>query len=829
MSVDTPKHDDESTAWSPASPRRQPSPDEHDDLTIPRARPVIDIKGYEILRELSRAGQGVVYQAVSNSTGRRVAIKVLRHDKEAAETNRKRFEREIRLVAQFQHPNIILVFDSGETPDGQHYYIMDYVRGVSLRDYVREHKLSLEATLALMRTVCNAVHHVHQRGVIHRDLKPANIMVDSEGAPKVLDFGLAKAMLTPPEAMVSITGQFVGTLTYMSPEQTHGNPDEIDGRSDVYSLGVILYELVTGRHPYPPTGQMADLLKHIVELSPTPPSKAWDPQMGLTRESGESRSGRRSPIDADLETIILKAQTKDRQRRYQSAEELSRDIDHYLRGEPIDARRDSAIYVLRKRSRGFVQRHVVTSFLGAIAIAPILTELVAPRAVFSWTQAGAEFEAFLTRRFPPTAIGSWFENVRVIALTDSTPVEALAREAGIEGVTVENKKSLRRLHGRLMERLAERELKPRTVAWDFKFSGESEFDEAFAVGARALGEVGVDVIVGVDTSWLEGEGVQDLSSTIAPEVRCGLVTANPQGAWSVHLAAQRGPANPVPGLPLAAFASYQHPATNYDIRFREDGSVLDLVFWYGGAAHARHWLGDPDRVVLSDATAIRPDTEPYAARAGYKLDDLVASHIVTIPAEHVLNESTVAYETIFTPDDDTQVQTQLADKVVVLGDLRGDTDRHLYADRRMVAGCYAHATVIDALLRKFYIRRPRLSHRNLIALTAAILGCLTGVLMPRGWVGRWLALAGWAVVLMAAGVLAYRNLHYLLNPFVPLFTLVVACELSAAVKRVYLRRILFYYKKGGSPHEMVCFTWSCGDGRARPRLRESPTNGRDGD
>lgn len=311
-------------------------------------RPRVSIEGYDILDELSHGGQGVVYRAVQKSTKREVAIKVLLEGVYASETAKKRFQREIELAAQLQHPNIITIFHSGVTDDGLQYCVMDYVHGLPLHRFVRARELVLDETLRLFSTVCDAIEYAHGRGIIHRDLKPSNILVNADGQPKILDFGLARTLAAPAGTVVSSSGNVMGTLPYMSPEQAQGRRDEVDARTDVYALGISLYELLTGHFPYPVDGQMGDVIRHIVETPPAPPSRKWRSDSGVRSKSSHRFRSGACPIGHEVQTILFKALAKEPERRYQSAAALSEDLTRYLQHEPILARPPSVAYRVRK-------------------------------------------------------------------------------------------------------------------------------------------------------------------------------------------------------------------------------------------------------------------------------------------------------------------------------------------------------------------------------------------------------------------------------------------------------------------------------------------------
>ena len=311
------------------------------------------IEGYRLVRELGRGGQAVVYEAVQKSTTRRVAIKVLTAGRFAGPQERRRLEREAQVLAALNHPNVVQVIDRGVTKEGFYYLVMGYVVGRPLNEWFeRQHKTPAgdappsadDATptgpLPLFLKICSAVNAAHLRGIVHRDLKPGNILVDEAGEPHVLDFGLARAGLPDSGGAtaepITITGQFLGSLPWASPEQAEGMGSQIDTRSDVYSLGVILYQLLTGGHfPYKVVGTMREVLDNIMRADPVPPSKVLAPNPDARRPRHLGRARRLPQVNPSIEAIVLKALSKRREDRYQTAGELAREIENYLAGRPI--------------------------------------------------------------------------------------------------------------------------------------------------------------------------------------------------------------------------------------------------------------------------------------------------------------------------------------------------------------------------------------------------------------------------------------------------------------------------------------------------------------
>jgi len=360
---------------------------------LPGADPWIGkhIGPYQLVRELGSGGMGEVYFAIraDDEFHQEVAVKLIRSGQDSAAVV-SRFKTERQILASLDHPNIAKLLDGGRTPEGQPYFVMEYVPGVPITDYCDEKKLKIRQRLELFIQVCEGVQYAHQNAIIHRDLKPANILVtgvDGKPVPRIIDFGLAKATspTLPEHTQLTRFGHLMGTPDYMSPEQADPQVRIIDTRTDVYSLGVVLYVLLTGLLPIEAKRRdnqpLDEFLRQLRETDPSRPSIKVNTARDIFRLTAEARNTEPkqlvSALRGDLDWITLKALERDRERRYATPAELAAELRRYLNHEPVLARPASSAYQLTK----FIRRHrvaaVVASLVGTLAIAAAIAGLFA--------------------------------------------------------------------------------------------------------------------------------------------------------------------------------------------------------------------------------------------------------------------------------------------------------------------------------------------------------------------------------------------------------------------------------------------------------------------
>ena len=557
------------------------------------AQPGAQIGQYDLIELVGEGGCGTVFKAAQKKPVRRhVALKVIKLGMDTEETV-NRFEAERQALAMMDHPHIAQVYEAGATQSGRPYFVMELVEGVKVTEYSRRNKLNVHERLRLFLKICQAVNHAHQKGIIHRDLKPSNILVsniDGECVPKIIDFGIAKAMegRLVDQTIYTAFNHLVGTPAYMSPEQITLNSAGIDTRTDIYCLGVLLYELLTGQPPFASesllNGGLDRMRKVIVETEPTRPST----QILLVNKERRNDSGdeasrpksitRSHPIDRDLDWITVKCLEKETQRRYETVNALALDIQRYLADEPISARPPSLCYRITKSFR----RNQTAYVAGAM----ILTILI----------AGGIFSAWQFHQKGQTLQRAVAAETKESKLRQSAEFRAYASDMNIAWEAFE-KRDYGRAR-RLIERHRPSPGEPDLRGWEWRYLWDQTRSDALHELCRLSTPVRT-LTISHDRRWLAVGGLRRGGLEIwdlASRERVARLAEDSQNFMAVFS----------PAGPLLAYTTHRDEASTkarghvhlWDVESRKETFRADLLHECFGLAFSR----DGNRLVTSVTT-----------------------------------------------------------------------------------------------------------------------------------------------------------------------------------------------------------------------------------
>jgi CHASE2 domain-containing sensor protein len=703
------------------------------------------VPGCHVVKEIGRGRFGVVYKAWSvNETPRVVALKVLSSHGEMEE---HRFEREISVLKKIDSPWIVKCHDSGTIGDAR-YYVMDLVEGVHLDEYLAKSNLDLEGKLTIFQRVCRAVADAHTKGVIHRDLKPRNILIDAEGQPHILDFGICSVESTDgsSQGQTTIThaGDVIGTLKYMSPEQAWGGVTRsIDERSDIWSLGVMLYEIVTdGGYPY--------------SLKPMPDRTPHESLLErIRRELPRLPRLDKVPRGRELEILLERCLAWEPEQRIESARGLAVDLARYCRGRRIKTKPLRMAYRMKRLAIGAAVGKRWIFPIMFIAIMAIL--LVAATFVFDvgWRVAGHEYDRAETAMSMAGTTRRSNEGVRIVGVFDDTvdAVVAFAADRGIEGVTA-SVPTWRGVHAHLMKRLVRH--RPAALVWDYYFRTPQPADGEFVSGVQALEAVGVPVILASLTYGEEGQ--PELSPAIVealgPRLRHGAIGARDMvlRPGEFILAAQKKDGSIIPSLAITAAAAVLHPETTLDMEWEGRRKWLQLLYELTPGA----FLRERDRIDLSQVYR--------NPRASGQPGHLLGVDGFALKRPEFWEERTVPYERLLRCTDD-ELAALVSGKLVIVGDFRMPrfgfrADRHPVkygaSIEEEVPGCYLLTDAIVGLLNRRYVRSafPPTPTTFSVMLLLALVGSLAPIGLVKWVKPEWLGArrSVWLLALTPAAV-----------------------------------------------------------------------------
>ncbi|MBC8106585.1 MAG: protein kinase [Anaerolineae bacterium] len=718
---------------------------------------------YLLLRQLGEGAMGTVYEAKQNEPARTVAVKIMKSKQSSSAAAEGRFLRETRLLATLNHPHVAQLYDAGVHHHGVlhvPFCVMELVRGASsITVFAQSKRLSTKAKIELFLQVCAGVRHAHEQGVIHCDLKPSNILVNGEGQVKVIDFGVARSMQLDESTGTSWSDASVifGTPQYMSPEQVSGHDFELDQRSDVYALGVILYELLCGHLPYKvDRTSSVTAAKSILESDPTTPRK-------------HNRS-----LRGDVEKILDKALVKDADSRYQTVRALEDDLQLLLRGEPVspDRRR---IYRARRKGERWIARHRLLAVAVSLIVASIFCGTLSTR--IATRGLNFAFELLLTQNVHhvPSAPLS---HVVIVKLRDGTDIAAIAGTKPSDGPEdALHPRFARRAHGQFLKRLAQAGVRPRAVTFDIRFPPESKWDLEFADGIRASS--GVPIIVGAYAGTSDSPLEPILAPALRPLVSAGgtngLMRAD--GPWTADLATTLPNGGIYPSLALMTASRCWRP------------EQMPAMEWLPDAIQLRYAEGGTRRV---DVTSVAPMPDENL-ELGLRKGTPFAEFVIEVPDDHDLERSSLDYRDVFSMSD-ADLRDRLDGNVLLIGDFRQGADGPFaHPDGRSMPGAIMQAVAIERLLSGEVLKRPRyisasswsITGEIPIVVSAAVAGAIAAIwLRDRSWT-RVTAYLVVSIAIVLSTLLAFRVGGFIYLPLAPVLCVVVAGEL---VLRIYRAR-----------------------------------------
>ncbi len=637
------------------------------------------LPNYTIIGQVGKGGFGVVYKAVHHAKERTEALKVL-FSKTPLLTSY--FQNEVHLIARLKHPNIATLFEAQlSTPPL--YYTMEFVEGERLNEYLKGHEASLAERIEIIKKVARATGYAHSQGVIHRDLKPQNILIDADGEPHIVDFGIAKklAEVAPAEqgeseAAAGREGP-VGTLGYIAPEQQRGQ--QVDGRADIYALGALLFHCITGE--------------------PARLARLEDQRLKLLRE-------RRVTLPEDLSAIIGRCLADDPDQRYQSCEDFVRDLDNYLAGRPIEARSEITVREQARRVISLVLRHYV--------MAVRVSSLVLAAALITWLFWHAKVYAM--------SGGVGGDHTVIIGVTESTLEAIDSQEIGADlpGLSRWNLKSWRMLYGRVLERLAVAQ--PAVVAIDGWMEDCTDFDGQLLRGIRAID---APVVLGAIKFDVNGE--PEMCPAIRDAIHsygtlCGTVAAAYENEYEIALGIQRG-FEFIPGFALAAFAAARFPRCDAVVTLNAEKRRLQIRYRLRNPrpGQPRWELNVMDVIPYHRIRRVEADATSFAeyVRNGWlwEGDISVRARIRAHDDDYWQSQRVFSVDQVLKASDEQLKRWFNRQAIILALMVPGGKDEHERKDGSRVFGCQVQAEAVNALLARtsqYRFTRGDLTMRTLL-------------------------------------------------------------------------------------------------------------------